>query len=462
MHAARSADKSDTVFNRFRNGRYTLSNPRKETIMKKSISRWSLATACGLLIGLWAGQFLAPPSGWADYARVPEPNPPAVDLRGAGIPATAAVERRTAAATEWTYHKTSDNLHPDGNEQQFLWLMNRARSDPAQEGIWLATMDDPDVAAARNYFSVDTIVLQNEFSGYAAKPPAAFDARLYQAAMAHSDYLISIDGQNHDNQIARITDAGFNYSQAAGIVFSYSDHTIFGYAGFNIDWGNGTAGTQDPPGHRFAIMSLSGNYTNAGIAVVPEAVPETAVGPQVISGNLCEANTGFPDHYNRFVVGTVWEDTNSNDQYDPGEGLADVTVMPDKGAFFAVTGNSGGYAIPITAADDYRLTFSGGGLTGVFTRTVTVGSASILLDLEYFTASAANPADNDDGSSAGGGTADGGGGSSSGGGGGGCMVGTAAEDDSGTMKYRAALSIATLIAGFVFLFLALKIRQAGG
>jgi hypothetical protein len=210
-------------------------------------------------------------------------------------------------------------------------------------------------------------------------------------------------------------------------------------------------------------MSLSGNYTNAGIAVVPEAAPETAVGPQVISGNLCEANTGFPDHFNRFIVGTVWEDTNSNDQYDPGEGLADVTVMPDKGAFYAVTGNSGGYAIPITAADDYGLTFSGGHLTGIFTRTVTVGSASVLQDLEYFAASAANPADNDDGSSAGEGAADGGGGGSSGGGGGGggCMIGAAVEDDSDTMKYRATLSIATLVAGLIFLLLALKIRPAG-
>ena len=422
--------------------------------MKGSTSHWRLATACGLLIGLWVSQLLAPPSGRADYARVPEPNPPTVDLREGGIPTAAAVERRTAATTEWTYHKTGDNLHPDGNEQQFLWLMNRARSDPAQEGIRLAAMDDPDVAAARVYFGVDAGVLQNEFAGYAAKPPAAFDARLYQAAKAHSDYLISIDGQNHDNQIARITNAGFSYSQAAGIVFSYSDHVIFGYAGFNIDWGNGTAGTQDPPGHRYAIMSLSGNYTNAGIAVVPEAAPQTAVGPQVISGNLCEANTGFPDHYNRFIVGTVWEDTNSNDQYDPGEGLADVTVMPDKGAFFAVTGISGGYAIPITAADDYRLTFSGGDLTGVFTRTVTVGTTSVLEDLEYFAASAANPAENDGGSSAGEGGAD-----SGGSGGGGCMIGAAAEDDSGTLKYRATLSIATLIGGLIFLFLALKMNR---
>jgi hypothetical protein len=36
------------------------------------------------------------------------------------------------------------------------------------------------------------------------------------------------------------------------------------------------------------------------------------------------------------------------------------------------------------------------------------------------------------------------------------MIGAAAEDDSGTLKYRAALSIATLMAGLVFLLLAPK------
>lgn len=36
------------------------------------------------------------------------------------------------------------------------------------------------------------------------------------------------------------------------------------------------------------------------------------------------------------------------------------------------------------------------------------------------------------------------------------MISAAAEDDGGAMKYRAALNIATLIAGLIFLFLALK------
>jgi hypothetical protein len=107
------------------------------------------------------------------------------------------------------------------------------------------------------------------------------------------------------------------------------------------------------------------------------------VGPQVITGNLCYANTGFANHYNRFLVGTVWIDSNGNGQYDPGEGIGGVRVEPDQGDFFAVTANSGGYAIPITAAGDYTVTFSGSMIAIPVNRTVTVAANSLLLDLKY-------------------------------------------------------------------------------
>ena len=218
---------------------------------------------------------------WGRYDRIPEPNPPTIERDVPEAPSSATVLRWMApsALTEWTYHKTGDNLHPDGNEQQMVWLMNRARSDPAQEGAWLATENDPDIAAARSFWHVDTTVLQNEFAAIPPKPPAAFDVRLYNAAKAHSDYLISIDGQSHTGQFDRIDAAGFSFLSAAGIVYSYSEHTVYGHAGFNIDWGPGSDGTQDPPGHRNAIMSVSGNYTNVGYAVVAESNPFHPGGP---------------------------------------------------------------------------------------------------------------------------------------------------------------------------------------
>jgi hypothetical protein len=330
--------------------------------------------------------FAAPGLSWGGNDRIPEPAPPTLERDVPATPSSATVLRWGApsALTEWTYHKTGDNLHPDGNEQQLVWLMNRARANPTQEGVWLATENDPDIAGARTYWGVDVTVLQNDFAAIPAKPPAAFDVRLYTAAKAHSDYLISIDDQNHIGQVQRVDAAGFKWQTWAGIVYAYSEHTVYGHAGFNIDWGgSGPTGMQDPPGHRNAIMSVNADYTNVGYAVVAEANPSTAVGPQVITGNLCHANAGAPDHYNRFLVGTVWVDSNGNDQYDPGEGIGGVRVEPDLGDFFAVTADSGGYAIPVTAAGNYTVTFSGSTVTTAVTRAVTVGSTSVLLDLKY-------------------------------------------------------------------------------
>lgn len=283
----------------------------------------------------------------------------------------------TAPTTEWTLHKTADNAHPDGNEQQTVWLMNRARANPPQEGIWLATSTDPDIASGRTYFNVDVTLLQNEFAGYTAKPPAAFDVRLYNAAKAHSDDLIARDAQDHTGQFDRITAAGFVYNSGRGSVFSYADSSLNAHAAWNIDWGYGAGGMQDNRGHRKAIMSLDGDYTNVGLALVYENNPDTNVGLYVSTGNYCHAGTAA-DHYNRFLVGTVWDDQDGDSVYDPGEGIGGVTVMPNTGAYYAVTANSGGYAIPITAPGEYVVTFSGAASA---VKTVTIGDVSVLLDL---------------------------------------------------------------------------------
>ena len=184
-----------------------------------------------LLVFGFAAAILTARSTEAAYHRIPEPGPPTIDREVSEAPSAKAAADFMApsAAVEWTYHKTSDNLHPDGNEQQMLWLMNRARSDPAQEGAWLATESDPDIAAARTYWGVNLTVLQNEFAAIPAKPPAAFDVRLYNAAKAHSNYLISIDGQTHDGQIARI--AGRCSAQMVGFALaslaSHREHKDF-------------------------------------------------------------------------------------------------------------------------------------------------------------------------------------------------------------------------------------------
>jgi len=369
--------------------------------------------AVAILFCLWL--FAGPGMAYAVSGYFPELNPPLDEREPEAKLRSPAIWRAVAPFVEWEHHKTSDNRHPDDREQQMLWLMNRARSNPTAEGIWLADIYDryhmhlPNcgrlaedagycyIAGAIEHWGVDLELMQNEFAGYVAKPPAAFDVRLYRAAKNHSEYLISIDGQNHTDQFSRIDDEHFFYRRARGNVFSYSLDAVYGHVAFNVDWGpDGGSGTgmQSPPGHRLAIMSIDGDYTNVGIAVVPAPATAATVGPLIITGNFCEANPSAANHYNRFLVGTVWSDKDNDDFYDPGEGIGGVTVRPDQGDYFAVTSNAGGYALPISTPGAYAITFSGSALEGnavksgsgsalggTVVKSVAVGDDSVLLDL---------------------------------------------------------------------------------
>ena len=329
---------------------------------------------------LWIAALLLLATAASGQTRIPEPHPPFVPepadprLRAATppIPGWAA-----APTIEWTLHKTADGSHPNGDEQQMMWLMNRARRNPAIEGIWLAHVRQSNVQYAMDYWNVLYQVLMDEFAGRTNAPPGAFDSRLYVAASNHSAYLISIDGQNHSNQFTRITDQGFHYTSARGSVYSYAEDALYGHAGFNVDWGgdDGT-GMQTGRGHREGLM---GSYSCIGIACLPETNAATSVGPMVVTIDYCNASTPFTNHFNRFVVGTAWNDLNTNSLYDSGEGLGSVTVMPDTGTYYAVTGEAGGYAIPVNAGT-FELTFSGGALPSNVVKSVVVGATSELVD----------------------------------------------------------------------------------
>ncbi len=315
----------------------------------------------------------------------PEPDPPVIKPgeRSKSVPKGVAAPS-AAPTTEWTQHKSADGSHPDGNEQRMMWLMNRARTDSTAEGIWLAESTHPDVKGGRDDFGVNTTELKNAFAAISAKPPAAFDVQLYNASRDHSLDLISRDAQDHNGQIDKINASGFNCSGTRASVFSYSDSALNAHAALNIDWGNGPNGMQDPPGHRYAIMDVDAaplngvKLANAGLALVAESDPNTSVGPLVFSGAYCQGGSG---EFNRFIVGTVWSDANANQEYDSGEGINGVTVTPDSGAYYAVTGSAGGYAVPITAAGTYTVTFSSGGFSSNVSRSVSINDDSVLVDL---------------------------------------------------------------------------------
>lgn len=218
----------------------------------------------------------------APAQRFPAPDPPRVDRRlelplPAPEPGPSAPPGPLRAPTvEWAGHRSPDGQHPDGDEQAVVWLMNRARQNPAAEGVFLATSSEPDVAGGREFFLVNLGVLQTEFALLLPKPPAAFDARLYAAALAHSLDLIARDAQDHVGQFDRIDAAGFQFTDARVSVFSFADNALNAHAALNIDWGPGTA---RGPGRTFAVPNATALDPAAASPIIVAGTGLTAVVP---------------------------------------------------------------------------------------------------------------------------------------------------------------------------------------
>jgi hypothetical protein len=309
------------------------------------------------------------------------------------LPSPARAQPTGCGVGEWVCHQTADGLHPDGVEQALVWLMNRARQDPSAEADFLAGLDDPVVRqAVDDVYQVDLDLMQDEFDAIAPKPPAAFDRRLYTAALGHANLMISEDQDNPPCgtsglppcQLERVAPAGFFFVAGGlrGNSFGFADGPILAHAAWNIDWAFSSDGMFPGRVHRLGVMSEPGDgttqvLTNVGIAAV-EATGGN-LGPLVVVADYANANNAVGDHYDRFLVGTVWEDLDHDGLYDPGEGKPGVGVTTDTAAWTATTSLGGGYAIPILDPGPVEVTFSGGGVA-TFTTTAQVGTESVLVD----------------------------------------------------------------------------------
>ena len=61
-----------------------------------------------------------------------------------------------------------------------------------------------------------------------------------------------------------------------------------------------------------------------------------------------------------FITGVVYQDTNGNGFYDPGEGIGGIRVDVPGSNFYAITSPSGGYSVPVPGNGSYNATLSGG------------------------------------------------------------------------------------------------------
>lgn len=243
-------------------------------------------------------------------------------------------------------------------EQYYLELINRARADPAAEGLRLALTDDPDVLSAYGWFGVDLEMMQDEFNQLSPRPPLAMNPLLTEAARAHSQDMLDHNFQGHTGSDGaglgeRVNRTGYTWSGVGENVFAYADSVWHGHAGFQVDWGHGPGGMQSGRGHR---MNIHGHHREVGIGVVEGT--NGSLGPEIVTQIFAR---GLPDR--AFVTGVAYYDVNGNGFYDPGEGIGGLTVTVEGVEAPHATANSGGYSVPVPLDDATRpVHFSGPGI----------------------------------------------------------------------------------------------------
>ena len=273
-----------------------------------------------------------------------------------------------------------DTLHSIGDptdaEQLYLELINEVRADPAGTSIALAQTTNPDILAAYQFFSVDLDKFVADTRGFPVAQPLAFDSRLIQAARGHSLWMLTNGIQAHNETDPanpgtvvttsdRITAVGYPWRTLGENVYAFSKSVPFGHAGFEVDWGIGPGGMQNPPGHRISNHSTA--FREVGVGVVEGNGPN-GTGPSSVTVDFAAPQAETP-----LVTGVAYYDLNSNSRYDLGEGIGNIRVDVSGSDSHALTSASGGYAVP-SGDGERTVQFSAQGLSTLsLTRTISGG-----------------------------------------------------------------------------------------
>jgi hypothetical protein len=325
-----------------------------------------------------------------------EPSVAVVELAAPGAPARESNPKAVPApAPRTTLWSIGD---PTGEEQLYLELINRARANPAAEGIRFAALTDPAVLQAYSIFGVNLNMMKSEMAALAPTGPVAMNAQLLASARAHSSWMLANNRQDHvefDGKSIwqRANAKGYSASDIAENIYYASKTTEYGHAGFEVDWGpGGSGGMLAGRGHRGIIHDYY--WREVGIGIVNGT--NGNAGPQVVTQDFAAtANSTIP-----FVTGVAYYDINGNNFYDPGEGLGGLSVTVSGANFHAVTAASGGYAVPVPAipaggaAVARTVTFTGNGFLHSATAQCLPSNLSVKVDFrpDYTPAALNGPA----------------------------------------------------------------------
>ena len=341
--------------------------------------------------------------------------PPAVRL-SPGLAEAPIIKRLETPGTVavWREYSIGD---PSSEEQMYLEYINRARALPWEEGFLLATVSDPEIQFAYQFFGTDLQRVVDEIALYPPQPPLAMEPRLTQIARGHSQYMLSNAVQEHQERDpitgkvintteSRLLGSGYPLTAGGESVYAYAKTPLEGHASFEVDWGLGDGGVQRPPGHRNSnhdgafrevgvglvrgtqsrvtppvtnLIVANVTVTNlmvTNVVVTNVMVTNVVVTPAVtntVGPSLVTLDFGSRSDLPPLVTGVVYYDFNTNGFYDVDEGVPGVRVEGESSRWFATTASSGGYAIPGVEGSQTIRFLSGDHELGSRTVSVIVG-----------------------------------------------------------------------------------------
>ena len=279
--------------------------------------------------------------------------------------------------------------NPTADEQALIESVNRARANPTTEGQRLAQTTDPELLGQYASWSVDKTMLQSELAAIAAAAPLAPNAALTTCARSHSQWMLTTATQEHDENASnanvgdpfqRMTAAGYGWSTAGENIFAYGRRSSQSHAAFEVDWGSGSGGMLTGRGHRVNIHNAAFREIGVGVVSGSNTVNSNLVGPQLVTedfGNTFAAPV--------FATGVAYYDLNSNNSFDPGEGIAGLTVTVTGASYYCLSADGGGWVVPVPATAATRtVNFSGNGINSSVSLTLAANtSAKTDLKLAY-------------------------------------------------------------------------------
>ncbi len=276
------------------------------------------------------------------------------------------------------------------DEQAYVELINRARLDPRAEGRRLAETEDEEALRTYTFFDVDLDWMLNApESGFNHLAPAGVlvpNAQLTEAARRHTRDMFQNTFQGHissnGNRLGeRASAAGYPFATVGENVFASALHVFHGHAGFNVDWGPGTGGIQEPPGHRLSIHNPV--FKEIGVGVINDSkkkIPSAGPGGLDVGPQLVTQVFGTRHNIKPFITGVAYYDLNGNNFYDSGEGLGGIRIDVNGSDFYALTANSGGFGVPVSRNGNWQVTFSGPGFAEETVRAVVANSENAKVD----------------------------------------------------------------------------------